>query len=197
MNLIDKELIEIRQDEQLNLNNLSSYLKDTLNMQFKNIESLQFSGGHANLTYLLKVDETEYVLRRPPLGPIAPSSHDMFREHTVQSKINTMFSLAPKSLYFCGDESVIGSTFHIIERRNGFVIRKKMEPFIKQTKENVRKLSFRIIDVLADLHKINPELVGLGNLGRPEGFVKRQLDGWEVRWKNQLTTKFLNLSLTN
>ena len=127
MNLIDQELIEIRQDEQLNLNNLSSYLKDTLNMQFKNIKTLQFSGGHANLTYLLKVDETEYVLRRPPLGPIAPSSHDMFREHTVQSKINTMFSLAPKSLYFCDDESVIGSTFHIIERRNGFVIRKKME----------------------------------------------------------------------
>ena len=66
MNLMDQELIEIRQDEQLDLNNLSSYLKDTLNMQFKNIETLQFSGGHANLTYLLKVDEAEYVLRRPP-----------------------------------------------------------------------------------------------------------------------------------
>ena len=94
-----------------------------------------------------------------------------------------MFSLAPKSLYFCDDESVVGSKFHIIERRNGFVIRKKMEPFITQSRENIRKLSFKIIDVLADLHKVNPELVGLGDLGRPEGFVKRQLDGWEVRWK--------------
>ena len=183
MNINDQELIEIRKDEQLDLNNLRTYLKDTLNMQFKNIETLQFSGGHANLTYLLKIDEKEYVLRRPPLGPVAPSSHDMFREHTVQSKINAMFSLAPKSLYFCNDESVIGSKFHIIERRNGFVIRKKMEPFITQSRENIRKLSFKIIDVLADLHKVNPELVGLGDLGRPEGFVKRQLDGWEVRWK--------------
>ena len=175
MNLNEQELIEIRQDEQLDLNNLRSYLKDILNMQFKDIETLQFSGGHANLTYLLKIDDIEYVLRRPPLGPIAPSSHDMFREHTVQSKINTKFSLAPKSLYFCDDESVIGSKFHIIERRNGFVIRKKMEPFITQSRENIRKLSFRIIDVLADLHKVDFELVGLGNLGRPEGFVKRQL----------------------
>ena len=147
MNLIDQELIEIRQDEQLNLNNLSSYLKDTLNMQFKNIETLQFSGGHANLTYLLKVDETEYVLRRPPLGPIAPSSHDMFREHTVQSKINTMFSVAPKSWYFCGDESVIGSTLHIIERRNDFVSRKKMEHVIKKNKEKDRKLRIGMSDV--------------------------------------------------
>ena len=70
MNVNDQELIKIRQDEQLDLNNLRTYLKDTLNIQFKNIETLQFSGGHANLTYLLKIDEKEYVLRRPPLGPI-------------------------------------------------------------------------------------------------------------------------------
>ncbi len=191
MNVIDQELIEIRQDEQLNLKKLSTYLKDTLNMEFKNIKTLQFSGGHANLTYLLKLDKTEYVLRRPPLGPIAPSSHDMFREHKVQSKINTMFSLAPKSLFFCADESVIGSKFHIIERRNGFVIRKKMEPFIIQSRENIRKLCFRTIDMLVDLHQVKPELVGLGNLGRPEGFVKRQLDGWEVRWKKSTDNKIL------
>ena len=100
MNLIDQELIEIRQDEQLNLNNLSSYLKDTLNMQFEKIETLQFSGGHANLTYLLKVDETEYVLRRPPLGPIAPSSHDMFREHTVQFKNQYYVFFSTKTFIF-------------------------------------------------------------------------------------------------
>ena len=191
MNLNDQELIKIRQDEKLDLNNLRSYLKDILNMEFKNIQTLQFSGGHANLTYLLKIDEAEYVLRRPPLGPIAPSSHDMLREHTVQSKINSMFSLAPKSLYFCDDESVIGSKFHIIERRNGFVIRKKMEPFITQSRENVRSLSFKIIDVLSDLHKVNPELVGLGDLGRPQGFVKRQLDGWERRWQQSTDNKIL------
>ena len=80
----------------------------------------------------LKLDNKEYVLRRPPLGPIAPSSHDMLREYKVQSQINSKFPLAPKSLYFCDDESVIGSKFHIIERRNGYVIRKKMHAKTKK-----------------------------------------------------------------
>ena len=77
MSINDQELIDVRKDEKLNLKDLSSYLKNNLKFEFENISTLQFSGGHANLTYLLKLDDKEYVLRRPPLGPIAPSSHDM------------------------------------------------------------------------------------------------------------------------
>lgn len=183
MNTIDQELINVRADEKLDLNKLKTYLKNELDYSFDNIEILQFSGGHANLTYLLQLDNKEYVLRRPPLGPIAPSSHDMLREYKVQSQINSKFPLAPKSLYFCDDESIIGSKFHIIERRNGYVIRKKMHDHIANSKENVRKISFRMIDILADLHKVNPNQVGLGDLGKPEGFALRQLNGWEDRWK--------------
>ena len=179
----EQELIDVRKDEQLDLESLRQYLKNILKLEFNNLTSLQFSGGHANLTYLLKLDEREYVLRRPPLGPVAPSSHDMYREHRVQSSLNTLFPLAPKSLYFCDEETIIGSKFHIIERRNGFVIRKQFEPYISPTKDNLRKISFKIIDVLSDLHKINPDEVGLGDLGKPEGFVLRQLNGWEERWK--------------
>ena len=189
---IEQELIDVRKDEQLDLESLRQYLKNILKLEFNNLTSLQFSGGHANLTYLLKLDEREYVLRRPPLGPVAPSSHDMYREHRVQSSLNTLFPLAPKSLYFCDEETIIGSKFHIIERRNGFVIRKQFESYISPTKDNLRKISFKIIDVLSDLHKINPDEVGLGDLGKPDGFVLRQLNGWEERWKKSTEETDLN-----
>ena len=189
---IEQELIDVRKDEQLDLESLRQYLKNILKLEFNNLTSLQFSGGHANLTYLLKLDEREYVLRRPPLGPVAPSSHDMYREHRVQSSLNTLFPLAPKSLYFCDEETIIGSKFHIIERRNGFVIRKQFKPYISPTKDNLRKISFKIIDVLSDLHKINPDEVGLGDLGKPDGFVLRQLNGWEERWKKSTEETDLN-----
>ena len=189
---IEQELIDVRKDEQLDLESLRQYLKNILKLEFNNLTSLQFSGGHANLTYLLKLDEREYVLRRPPLGPVAPSSHDMYREHRVQSSLNTLFPLAPKSLYFCDEETIIGTKFHIIERRNGFVIRKQFEPYIYPTKDNLRKISFKIIDVLSDLHKINPDEVGLGDLGKPDGFVLRQLNGWEERWKKSTEETDLN-----
>ena len=191
MSHYEKELINVRKDEQLDLESLASYLRNSLKLEFDNLSSLQFSGGHANLTYLLKLDKKEYVLRRPPLGPVAPSAHDMLREHRVQSSLNPLFPLAPKSLYFCDDERIIGSKFHIIERRNGFVIRKEFEPYISPSKDNLRKLSFKIIDVLADLHNINPDEAGLGDLGKPEGFVLRQLNGWEERWKKSTDDKVL------
>ncbi len=189
---IEQELIDVRKDEQLDLENLRQYLKNILKLEFNNLTTLQFSGGHANLTYLLKLDEKEYVIRRPPLGPVAPSSHDMYREHRVQSSLNTLFPLAPKSLFFCDDEAIIGSKFHIIERRNGFVIRKQFDPYISPLKENLRKISFKIIDILSDLHKINPDEVGLGDLGKPDGFVLRQLNGWEERWKKSTEETDLN-----
>jgi aminoglycoside phosphotransferase (APT) family kinase protein len=193
MSHYEKELINVRKDEQLDLESLGSYLRNSLKLEFDNLSSLQFSGGHANLTYLLKLDKKEYVLRRPPLGPVAPSAHDMLREHRVQSSLNPLFPLAPKSLYFCDDERIIGSKFHIIERRNGFVIRKEFEPYISPSKDNLRKLSFKIIDVLSDLHNINPDEAGLGDLGKPEGFVLRQLNGWEERWKKSTDDKVLKL----
>ena len=100
MSHYEKELINVRKDEQLDLESLGSYLRNSLKLEFDNLSSLQFSGGHANLTYLLKLDKKEYVLRRPPLGPVAPSAHDMLREHRVQSSLNQLFPLVPKSLEY-------------------------------------------------------------------------------------------------
>ena len=181
--MVDNELINIRQDEQIDLHKLKNYLNELLKIDIDKINILQFSGGHANLTYLISFNDKEFVLRRPPLGPVAPSSHDMAREHMVQHSLNKLFPLAPKSIHLCEDDKIIGSKFHLIERKKGIVIRKEMRPELDGSRNKIRSLSFKMIDILAELHKLNPSQVGLGEFGRPDGFVLRQLNGWEDRWK--------------
>ena len=101
-----------------------------LKRKIKGFNLKQFSGGHANLTYLISFNDEEYVLRRPPLGPIAPSAHDMKREHNVQKSLHSILPLVPNSIHFNDDETIVGSQFHIIERKKGFVIRKEFPDFI-------------------------------------------------------------------
>ena len=181
--MVDNELINIRQDEQIDLHKLKNYLNELLKIDIDKINILQFSGGHANLTYLISFNDKEFVLRRPPLGPVAPSSHDMAREHMVQHSLNRLFPLAPKSIHLCEDDKIIGSKFHLIERKKGIVIRKEMRSELDKSRNKIRLLSFKMIDILAELHKLDPSQVGLGDFGRPDGFVLRQLNGWEDRWK--------------
>jgi len=181
--MVYNELINIRQDEQIDLHKLKNYLNELLKIDIDKINILQFSGGHANLTYLISFYDKEFVLRRPPLGPVAPSSHDMAREHMVQHSLNKLFPLAPKSIHLCEDDEIIGSKFHLIERRKGIVIRKEMRSELDGSRNKIRSLSFKMIDILAELHKLDPSEVGLGDFGRPDGFVLRQLNGWEDRWK--------------
>ena len=192
MIMIDPELIQVRKDEILNLNSLKTYLTELFNENLNNFKIMQFGGGHANLTYLLSFNNKEYVLRRPPIGPIAPSSHDMVREHKVQKSLNALFPLAPKSIHFCENTNIIGCKFHIIERRNGYVIRKFFPSFINVDQKYINELTYNSVDVLASLHSIAPNAVGLQTLGKPEGFVERQLNGWEDRWKKSTNSDQLN-----
>jgi len=192
MIMIDPELIQVRKDEILNINSLKSYLTELFNENLNNFKIMQFGGGHANLTYLLSFNNKEYVLRRPPIGPIAPSSHDMGREHKVQKSLNALFPLAPKSIHFCENTNIIGCKFHIIERRNGYVIRKVFPSFVNVDQKYVNDLTYNSVDVLASLHLIEPNEVGLQRLGKPDGFVERQLNGWEDRWKKSTNSDQLN-----
>ncbi len=180
--LDDPELIEPRPDEGLALDRLEPYLREHLPHCDGELVVRQFKGGHANLTYLVRFGETEYVLRRPPLGPIAPGSHDMQREHRVLSKLYRHFRLAPRSFLYCGDESLAGAPFQVMERRNGIVIRDRMPPLAGDGPELRRRISDMLVDVLAELHAIDRATVGLDDLGHPEGFLDRQLDGWSRRW---------------
>jgi len=125
----------------------------------------------------------EFVLRRPPLGPIPPGAHDMRREHRVLSVLHGRFAPAPRSLLLCEDESIIGAVFIVEERRHGFVIRDDIPPEFAGRPELNRRIGEALVDALADLHLVPPDEVGLGDLGRPEGYVARQLEGWRKRWQ--------------
>ena len=186
MNLEAAELIETRPDEQLDTSRLESYLRERLPGAEGKLLVRQFGGGKANLTYLLRFGEHEFVLRRPPLGPIPPGAHDMRREHRVLSVLHRRYPLAPKSLLLCEDEAIVGATFIILERRHGFVIRDDIPPQFAGKPELNRRIGLALIDALADLHLIPPAEIGLDGLGRPDGYVERQLAGWTKRWQAAL-----------
>ncbi|MCH8002834.1 MAG: phosphotransferase family protein, partial [Proteobacteria bacterium] len=178
----DPELIQVRADERLDTSRLEPYLRERLAGAEGPLEIGQFGGGHANLTYLLRYGATEYVLRRPPLGPVAPSSHDMGREHRVLANLWRVYPLAPRSYLLCEDAGVIGAPFHVMERRHGRIIRTDLPARFQGDPVLARRIGEMIVDTLAALHKVDPEAAGLGGLGRPEGFVERQLAGWTKRW---------------
>ncbi|MCH7476576.1 MAG: phosphotransferase family protein [SAR324 cluster bacterium] len=179
----DVELIPMRPDERIEADRVGRYLEAKLSWAAGTPEILQFQGGKANLTYLLRYPERECVLRRPPLGPVAPKSHDMAREYQVLSVLHRAYPLAPQAFLFNDDPGVVGAPFLIMERRTGIVIRREMPEQFTGQPELCRRMSEMIVDGLADLHAVDPEAVGLGSLGRPEGFVERQVTGWLGRWE--------------
>ena len=141
----------------------------------------QFPGGAANLTYLARAGDVELVLRRAPLGEVAQRAHDMSREYRVLSRLWSKYPRAPRAYHFCEDASVMGKPFFVMERRHGYVIRNEWPP---QFGDNARlRLAVGLVESLAELHLVDPAAVDLGDLGHPEGFVARQIDGWAQRWE--------------
>jgi aminoglycoside phosphotransferase (APT) family kinase protein len=187
------ELIDVRAGEELDEAKLTAYLAGKLPGSDRPLRLNQFAGGHANLTYCLRFgegdDAVEYVLRRPPLGPVAASSHDMKREYRALSKLWRGFPLAPRAFLYCDDPSIAGAQFLVMERRRGIVVRGAVPPEFGggDDPEANRKLSEVVIDTLADFHAVDPARVGLGDLGRPEGFLQRQVTGWTDRYQRAKT----------
>ena len=184
------ELIAERPDERLDTARLEPYLRAHLPGAEGPLTVGQFHGGKANLTYLLRFGDVgsarEFVLRRPPLGPIPPGAHDMRREHRVLSVLHGRFPLAPPSLLLCEDESIIGAVFIVEERRRGFVIRDDIPADFAGRPELNRRIGFALVDALADLHSVHPAAIGLDGLGRVDGYLERQLSGWTRRWEASL-----------
>ena len=176
------DTIAPRSGEEVDASRLEPYLRARLPMTDGPFGLRQFGGGHANLTYLVSFGDSEYVVRRPPLGPVAPSSHDMKREHRVLATLPDIFPLAPRSHLYCGDASIIGAEFHVMERRHGIVIRSDLPEEFKGKPALARRIGEMIVDTLAALHTADPAEAKLGDLGHPEGYVRRQLDGWIKRW---------------
>lgn len=142
----------------------------------------QFPGGRANLTYVARAGEVELVLRRPPLGPVAPGSHDMAREHAVLSALYRAYPKAPRAFLLCEDPEVMGAPFFVMERRRGTVVREAWPERLSPDDGFRRLLAGNVVDALAELHGVDYRAVGLGGLGKPEGFADRQVAGWVDRW---------------
>jgi aminoglycoside phosphotransferase (APT) family kinase protein len=177
------ELIPMRPDERIDPIGVGKFLEGKLPSASGTPEIEQFAGGHANLTYLLRYPDREYVLRRPPLGPVAARSHDMGREYRVLSVLYKAYALAPRAYLFSEDASAVGAPFLIMERRRGIVIRQEMPARYLARPELYRRMSEAIIDAMVELHAVDPAAVGLEKLGRPQGFMERQVDGWYHRWE--------------
>jgi aminoglycoside phosphotransferase (APT) family kinase protein len=178
----------VRAEEQLNLDALSSYLDGQGFSRGRQISIEQFPGGHSNLTYLLKLEGgAEYVLRRPPLGPVAPKAHDMVREYRILCAVHPVFPPAPEPALLCEDLSILGAPFYIMERRPGLVLRRENPPQIGDDAPLRRRIGESLVDTLVQLHAVDVSQPPVSAIGKPAGFLERQLAGWFGRWQRSRT----------
>src|SRR5262245_9136017 len=177
----------IRHGEELNAPRLEAYLREHLGPSVEPLSIEQFPHGHSNLTYLLRWGQTELVLRRPPFGNQVQTAHDMSREFRVLSKLWTVFPAAPRPYLFCDDDSVLGAPFYVMERRRGFILRRQLPRGLQLTSNTTRQMNESLVKTLAQLHAVNCVSAGLAELGKPAGYVARQVTGWTTRYKNAQT----------
>jgi len=186
----------VRTSEQLDWDALAGYAREKLAAELgdrfdatADMIVEQFPGGHSNLTYLLRFGDQEFVMRRPPFGPVPPKAHDMARECRILAAVHPVFPLAPRPYVLCEDASLIGSTFYIMERRHGLVVRYDEPPELADQPKARRRVSEAMVAALADLHSVDINAHGLAGLGKPAGFVERQVRGWNERWKRSQTSE--------
>src|SRR5215471_3286107 len=173
-----------RPGEEIDARVLAEYLRGKLEGVESGLRIEQFPGGHSNLTYLLHAGEREYVLRRPPLGPVAPKAHDMAREYSVLRAVHPLFQPAPEAFLLCEDPGVIGAIFFIMERRHGVVLRRDVPADYGSAPGFGRRVSQAFVDCLAALHQVDADRIFLG---KPVGFLERQVRGWADRWERAKT----------
>lgn len=191
--MTDRDAQPVRPGEDLDWHRVEPWLRDHLPAaglpasdlaQAMQVE--QFPGGHSNLTYLIRFGDTELVLRRPPLGPVPPTAHDMAREYRWLTAIHPVYGLAPRAWLLCDEVTIAGAVFYVMERRHGLVVRHDEPPILAQPGMR-RAVSGALVDALAALHRLDVDRAGLAHLGKPAGFVERQVRGWTDRWHRSQT----------
>ena len=176
----------VRAGEELDLSGLQPFLLEHFGQSGPIIVE-QFPSGHSNLTYLVRVGDREVVLRRPPFGSKVRSAHDMAREYRVLSKLHTAYPVAPKALLYCDDLSILNAPFYLMEPIRGMILRRDPPPGVPFPPETARRLSEAFVDNLACLHRLDYAAIGLGDLGKPQGYLERQVKGWIERYHNSQT----------
>jgi aminoglycoside phosphotransferase (APT) family kinase protein len=141
------------------------------------------AGGKSNLTYRIACDAGEVILRRPPLGHILPTAHDMVREHRVLTALEPTPVPVPRTLFLGDGDSALGAPFYVMERVVGHICRNALPSGYGDTPEQRRAIGEALVDVLADLHRVDPAAIGLAEFGRPAGFMERQLRRWSKQWE--------------
>jgi aminoglycoside phosphotransferase (APT) family kinase protein len=177
---------EIRQGEELDLARLESYLLGHFPEAHGPLAVRQFPAGHSNLTYAVNLGDKQMVLRRPPFGSKVKSAHDMGREYHVLSKLHHAFP-SPRPLLHCTDDSVIGAPFYLMERVRGVILRKNLPEGLVLPPQTAHELSEAFIDNLAALHSLDYNALGLADLGKPVGYLERQVKGWIERYHGSKT----------
>lgn len=175
------ETIEVRTEERFDVEPVAEFLRERLDLPDSSLEVAQFGSGHSNLTYLLRMGDQEFVLRRPPLGPLLATAHDMNREWKVLSALADTPVPSPRPIAYCEDAELIGAPFYVMERLHGFVVGREDAPELK-TPERVGAMAYGIVEALAKLHGQDYVEIGLEDFGRPEGFVVRQVERWRKQW---------------
>ena len=179
---------EVRKGEELPAVKLKQFLQE--NHLIGSIESelfvKQFTHGYSNLTYLLSIENKEYVLRKPPIGAIK-RGHDMSREFKVQSAVKKEFSKVPKMFAYTDDAAVLGSEFYIMEKVEGIILNFKEEKKRAIPANHYKTIANAWLDTFTELHQLDYDAIGLTNLGKPEGYVERQVTNWGKQYLKAAT----------
>lgn len=180
--------IHVSKEEALQLDNLKLFLfkHDLIKDVKSDIKTRRFSGGYSNLTYLLLIENKEYVLRRPPFGAVK-RGHDMSREYKVLSNLYASFSKIPKAYVFTEDLAVIGAPFYIMEKANGIILDYKEAKKRAVNSSDFKTISNTWLDTFVALHNVDYKAVGLEDLGKPEGYTKRQITNWAKQYEKAKT----------
>jgi aminoglycoside phosphotransferase (APT) family kinase protein len=182
------ETIEVREDEEFDRAAVESYMRGHIEgLPEGELEVRQFPSGASNLTYLVKIGNWEGVMRRPPLGPVPPKAHDMGRESKLLMRLHEAYPLAPKPYFFADDESIMGTEFYVMELRKGVIVDDSFPQGVEPTEKLCREMSRMVADTLVELHAVDWREAGLEEIGRPEGFLERQVKGWSGRYEDAKT----------
>jgi aminoglycoside phosphotransferase (APT) family kinase protein len=172
----------VRPGEELDLEALGNWLRETLPDITGTPRVTQFSGGASNWTYGLAYPDHDLVLRRPPAGTKAKSAHDMGREFSIQRALRSVYPLAPEVLAYCADPAVLGAEFYLMRRVPGIVLHRRPPKGVLLDEKTARRLCLNAVDALVALHAVDPAGTELEEIGKGPGYAKRQIDGWCDRY---------------
>jgi aminoglycoside phosphotransferase (APT) family kinase protein len=178
---------EVRDEDRFDVSAVRAWLAERGTSLDPQVEVRQFGGGASNLTYSLRDDEHDLILRRPPSGQKAKGAHDMGREYRIQDGLAGVFALVPEMVALCEDESVIGLPFYVMQRIDGIIPRRDFPPGVSLDEEQARALCTHALDVLVELHRVDVDSTSLASMNKGDGYVGRQVSGWSRRYRDART----------